>query len=184
MPLMRATTPIGRLFRQRRKVNRVSWKRLERATELEDETMMRWERGATNDPPLTKALLFAREVGISLDELVETALGEPWNGPPPSREEPMDAKTRAVIWHGLQAAWDRLAALQRLDMTDEVRAQIVETQAVIGASQKQLGLTAEQAAVFAETADATAEAGALRVAAREEDDPPPGEGDPGQSPSA
>lgn len=62
-------TPLGRLFRQRRQLNKVSWKRLEKAVGLEDETMMRWERGTTKDPPITKALLFAREVGISLEEL-------------------------------------------------------------------------------------------------------------------
>lgn len=71
---MSDATPLGRLLRERRQTNRVSWKRLEKATGLEDQTMMRWERGVTKDPPLSKVLLYAREVGISLEELAAAVL--------------------------------------------------------------------------------------------------------------
>lgn len=74
MPLMSEPTPLGRLLRARRQKNRVSWKRLEQAVGVEDQTMMRWERGATLDPPIGKVLLYAREVGISLEELAGVLL--------------------------------------------------------------------------------------------------------------
>jgi hypothetical protein len=52
----------------------VSWKRLSAAVGLEPETMMMWERGVTRDPPVGKVLLYAREVGITLEELAATVL--------------------------------------------------------------------------------------------------------------
>jgi len=78
MPLVSAMTPLGKLLRKRRETRRTSWKRLMHVVGLEDETMMRWERGTTKDPPISKALLFAEEVGVPLEELAATILGRPY----------------------------------------------------------------------------------------------------------
>ena len=86
MPRVNGMTPIGILFRERRQAHKVSWDRLKRKVKASDEAMQKWERGETKDPPLTKALLFAREVGISLEELAEAALGEPWQQPESPQE--------------------------------------------------------------------------------------------------
>lgn len=95
MPRMSDSTPLGRLLKARRVKNKVSWKRLERVVGLEDQTMMRWERGVTKDPPISKVLLYAREVGISLTELADAALppsggGSGPSGPVPARENTVE----------------------------------------------------------------------------------------------
>lgn len=71
---MSEPTPLGRLLKARRQKRKISWKRLEKAVGVEDQTMMRWERGVTKDPPIGKVLLYAREVGITLEELEAVVL--------------------------------------------------------------------------------------------------------------
>jgi len=66
--------PLGDLLRARRQARKVGFKQLAAATGLEPETLRKWEVGETYDVPLRGVLLYAREVGITLDELVDAAL--------------------------------------------------------------------------------------------------------------
>lgn len=67
--------PLGTLLRKRRRKAKVGFKQLHEATGLEPETLRKWEVGETYDVPLRGVLLYAREVGITLEEIVEAALG-------------------------------------------------------------------------------------------------------------
>jgi hypothetical protein len=51
----------------------VGFKQLSAATSLEPETLRKWEVGETYDVPFRGVILYARQVGITLDELVEAA---------------------------------------------------------------------------------------------------------------
>lgn len=76
MPLMpRRPNPLGDLLRARRRASKVGYKQLYDVTGLDRETLRKWETGDTYDVPLRGVLLYARAVGITLDELVDAASG-------------------------------------------------------------------------------------------------------------
>jgi transcriptional regulator with XRE-family HTH domain len=74
MVAMTPPSPLGSLLRARRQERRIGFKQLAAATGLEPETMRQWEVGKIAEPPLRGVLLYAREVGITMEELVEAAL--------------------------------------------------------------------------------------------------------------
>lgn len=65
---------LGSLLRARRQKRKIGFKQLAAATDLEPETLRKWEVGEIAEPPLRGVLIYARVVGISLEELVEAAL--------------------------------------------------------------------------------------------------------------
>lgn len=102
MPRVRErTNPLGVLLRERRRASKVGFKQLYAATGLEPETLRKWEVGETYDVPLRGVLLYAREVGITLDELVEAAIGEPFA---PSGEPLSPADRHGAILESADAA--------------------------------------------------------------------------------
>lgn len=80
---------LGSLLRARRQKRKIGFKQLAAATDLEPETLRKWEVGEIAEPPLRGVLIYARVVGISLEELVEAALpsGEPAGESSPTKRE-------------------------------------------------------------------------------------------------
>lgn len=169
--MISAVTTLGERIQAALEAKQWRPNRLAAELDVDTDTVRRWLRDL-NKPRVDDVAPLADRLGVSISWLLT------------GQDEGFDPATLVSVWFGLQAAWDRLAALQLAEMTDEVRAQIVETQEVIVVSQQMLGLTAAQAAAFAEAADAIAGADALRADAHEEDDPPLGEDDSEQRPSA
>lgn len=70
----RRPNPLGDLLRARRRASKVGYKQLYAVTGMDRETLRKWETGDTYDVPLRGVLLYARAVGISLEELEAVAL--------------------------------------------------------------------------------------------------------------
>lgn len=108
--MTRRPTPLGVLLRTRRQASKTGFKQLTAATGLEPETLRKWEVGEISEPPFRGVLIYARVVGIPLEELVEAALGEASAAHTDPRDPPIAREGSAAV---ASARADKRAASKR-----------------------------------------------------------------------
>ena len=108
--------PLGDLLRERRRSSHIGYKQLYAATGMDRETLRKWETGDTYDVPLRGALLYALEVGISVEELVRTALASE-----PGADESARQRAEAALRRAAELAAQAQARRGRVEAPAERR---------------------------------------------------------------